>query len=177
MSDGCQANTSTFARRKVMSVLSYVGSRVALMVKVPPVPSSLAGTFLVDGGAAIVFLHLPAGLDGASLTAARHSEEACLPEWASEHLPGLVFLPVELDGTSSTAAQHFEETRLPEWAPEHSPDLAFFFPPGAPAASGSRTVAAVASRYIWSAQIRASFLSPGTEMTLIGPGILSMLYA
>src|SRR4051812_18104028 len=51
MSDGCQANTSTFAHRKVTSALSYLGSRVALMVKVPPVPSSLAGTFLVVGGA------------------------------------------------------------------------------------------------------------------------------
>src|SRR3954466_11544040 len=176
MSHGCQANTSTFARRKVTSALSYLGSRVALMVKVPPVPSSLAGTFLVASGAAIVFLHLPVELDGASSTAAQRSEEARLPEWASEHLPGLAFLPAGLDGTSSTAAQHSEEARLPEWAPEHSPDLVFL-PPEAPAASGPRAVAAVASRYIWSAQIRASFLSPGTEITLIGPGILSMLYA
>src|SRR3954468_17257468 len=59
MSDGCQANTSTFTRRKVTSAFSYLGLRVGLMVKVPPVPSSLAGTFLVAGGAAIVFLHLP----------------------------------------------------------------------------------------------------------------------
>src|SRR4051812_11532554 len=90
MSDGCQANTSTFARRKVTSALSYLGSRVALMVKVPPVSSSLAGTFLVAGGAAIVFLHWPGELDVASSMAAQHSEEARLPEWASEHLPGLV---------------------------------------------------------------------------------------
>src|SRR3954464_6194277 len=143
MSDGCQANTSTFARRKVTSAPSYLGSRVALMVKVPPVSSSLAGTFLVAGGAAVVFLCLPAGLDGASSTAAHGSQEAAVPEWA----------------------------------PERPPDLVFFFPSGASAASGSRTVAAVASLYSWSAQIRASFLSPGTEMTLIGPGILSMLYA
>src|SRR3954465_13489732 len=91
MSDGCQANTSTFAPRKAMSALSYLGSRVALMVKVPPVPSSLAGTFLVAGGAAIVFLHLPVELDGASSTVAQHSEEVRLPEWASELLPDLVF--------------------------------------------------------------------------------------
>ena len=58
-----------------MSALSYLGSRVALMVKVPPVPSSLADTFLVSGGAAIVFLHLPVELDGASSTVAQHSEE------------------------------------------------------------------------------------------------------
>src|SRR3954467_6180100 len=243
MSDGCQANTSTYARRKATSAPSYLGSRVALMVKVPPVPSSLAGTFLVAGGAAVVsscllagpsgaastaaqcsgearlpewapehspgLAFLPAGLDGTSSTAAQHPEEERLPEWAPEHLPDLVFMPAGLDGTSSTAAQHSEEARLPEWAPEHLPGLAFmpagldgtsstaaqhseeaclpewapehlpdfFFPPEAPAASGPRATAAVASRYIWSAQIRASFLSPGTEMTLIGPGILSMLYA
>ena len=75
-----------------MSVLSYLGSRVALMVKVPPVPSSLADTFLVSGGAAIAFLHLPVELDGASSTVAQHSEEVRLPEWASELLlPDLVF--------------------------------------------------------------------------------------
>src|SRR3954464_340605 len=91
MSDGCQANTSTFAGRKATSAFSYLGSSVALMVKVPPVPSSLAGTFLVAGGAAIVFLHLPVELDGASSTVAQHSEEARLPECASERLSGLVF--------------------------------------------------------------------------------------
>src|SRR5512132_1875031 len=91
MSDGCHANTSTFARRKATSALSYLGSRVALMVKVPPVPSSLADTFLVAGGAAIVLLYLPVELDGASSTVAQHSEEVHLPEWASELLPDLVF--------------------------------------------------------------------------------------
>ena len=75
-----------------MSALSYLGSSVALMVKVPPVPSSLADTFLVSGGATIVFLHLPVELDGASSTVAQHSEEVRLPEWASELLsPYLVF--------------------------------------------------------------------------------------
>ena len=62
-----------------MSALSYLGSRVALMVKVPPVSSSLADTFLVSGRAAIVFLHLPVELDGASSTVAQHSEEVRLP--------------------------------------------------------------------------------------------------
>ena len=96
-----------------MSALSYLGSRVASMVKVPPVPSSLVDTFLVSGGAAIVFLHLL----------------------------------VELDGASSMAAQHFEEVRLPEWASELLlPYLAFFFPPGASAASGLHSTAAAASR-------------------------------
>ena len=80
-----------------MSALSYLGSRVALMVKVPPVPSSLADTFLVSGGAAIAFLHLPVELDGAPSTVAQHSEEVRLPEWASELLPDLVFFsPREL---------------------------------------------------------------------------------
>ena len=74
-----------------MSALSYLGSRVALMVKVPPAPSSFADTFFVSGGAAIVFLHVPVELDGASSTAAQHSEEMRLPEWASELLPDLVF--------------------------------------------------------------------------------------
>src|SRR3954465_5192452 len=91
MSDGCQANTSTFARRKVTSALSYLGSKVALMVKVPLLSSSLAGTFLVAGGAAIAFLHLPVELDGASSSVVQHSEEVRLPEWASELLPDLVF--------------------------------------------------------------------------------------
>ena len=76
-----------------MSALSYLGSRVALMVKVPPVPSSLADTFLVSGGAAIVFLHLPVELDGVSSTVAKHFEEVRLPECASELLPDLVFFP------------------------------------------------------------------------------------
>src|SRR4051812_40982092 len=125
MSDGCQANTSTFTRGKVTSALSYLGSRVAPMVKVPPVPSSLVGTFLVAGGAAVVFLCLPAGLDGASSTAAQRSEEARLPEGAPEHSPGVAFLPGELDGTSSTVAQHSKEARSPEWAPEHLPGLVF----------------------------------------------------
>src|SRR3954465_15905690 len=83
MSDGCQANTSTFARRKATSAPSYLGPRVAPMVKVPPVPSSLAGTFLVAGGAAVAFSCLPAGLDGTSSTTAQHSEEARLSEWVA----------------------------------------------------------------------------------------------
>ena len=103
-----------------MSALSYLGSRVALMVKVPPVPSSLADTFLVSGGATIVFLHLPVELDGASSTVAQHSEEVRLPEWASELLPDL--------------------------ASELLPDLVFFFAPGASTASDLRSAAAAASR-------------------------------
>src|SRR6187401_2865450 len=92
MSDSCHTNTSTFARRKAMSALSYLGSSVALMVKVPPVPSSLVDTFLVSGGAVIPLLHLPVELDGASSTTAQHSEEVRLPEWAPELLPDLVLV-------------------------------------------------------------------------------------
>ena len=88
-----------------MSALSYLGSRVALMVKVPPVPSSLADTFLVFGGAAIVFLHLPVELDGASSTVAHHSEEVRLPEWVREVLPGFFFPPrASAAGASALAA-------------------------------------------------------------------------
>ena len=61
------------------------------MVKAPPVPSSLMDTFLVSGGAALDFLLLPVELDGESSTAAHHSEEVRLPEWAPELLPDLVF--------------------------------------------------------------------------------------
>src|SRR3990170_5025638 len=87
MSDGCHANTSTFARRKAMSVLSYLSSRVELMVKVPPIPSSLTGTFLVSGGAALDFLFLPVELSGTSSIGAQHSEEVHLPEFAPGFLP------------------------------------------------------------------------------------------
>ena len=55
-------------------------------------PTSLADTFLVSGGAAIAFLHLKVELDGASSTVAQHSEEVRLPEWASELLPPLAGL-------------------------------------------------------------------------------------
>ena len=44
ISDGCQANTSIFASRKATSALSYLSSRVALIVKVPSVPA-LPGPF------------------------------------------------------------------------------------------------------------------------------------
>src|SRR3954470_12654154 len=89
MSDGCHANTSTFARRKATSALSYLLSSVALMVKVPPVPSSLADTFLVAGGAAIPFLHLPVELDGTSSTAAQHFRRGAVAGVGPRALTGL----------------------------------------------------------------------------------------
>ena len=95
MSDACHANTSTFARRKATSALSYLLSRVELIVKAPPVPSSLTDTFLVSGGAALDFLLLPVELSGTSSTRAQHSEEACLLEWVQEVLPEEVS-PVEV---------------------------------------------------------------------------------
>ena len=76
-----------------MSALSYLVSRVELMVKAPPVPSSLMDTFLVSGGAALDFLLLPVELSGASSTGALHSEEVRLPEWVREVLPGFFFPP------------------------------------------------------------------------------------
>ena len=93
MSDGFHANTSTFARRKVTSVLSYLLSRVELMVKAPPVPSSLTDTFLVSGGVALDFLLFPVELSGTSSTVAQRSEEVRLPEWVQEVLPGFFFPP------------------------------------------------------------------------------------
>ena len=91
MSEACHANTSTFARKKVMSSLSYLLSRVELMVKAPPVPSSLMGTFLVSGGAAMDFLLLPAELYGTSSMGAQHTEDVHLPEWVRGVSP--VFFP------------------------------------------------------------------------------------
>src|SRR3989337_952573 len=104
MSDACHANTSTFARRKVTSALSYLLSRVELMVKALPMPSSLTDTFLVSGGAALDFLLLPVELSGTSSTGAQHSEEVRLPEWVREVLP--VFFPpgAPAAGASALAA-------------------------------------------------------------------------
>ena len=61
------------------------------MVKAPPMLSSLTGTFLVSGGAALDFLLLPVELSGTSSTGAQHSEEVCLLEWVREVLS--VFFP------------------------------------------------------------------------------------
>ena len=72
-------------------MLSYLGSRVALMVKVPPMPSSLADTLLVSGGAALFFLLLLAELSGTSSMGVQHSKEVRLPEWVREVLPGFFF--------------------------------------------------------------------------------------
>ena len=70
-----------------MSSPSYLPSRVELIVKAPPVPSSLTDTFLVSGGAALDFLLLPVELFGTSSTGAQHSEEVRLPKWVQEVLP------------------------------------------------------------------------------------------
>ena len=59
-----------------MSALSYLLSRLELIVKAPPVPSSLTDTFLVSGGAALDFLLLPVELSDTSSTGAQHSKEA-----------------------------------------------------------------------------------------------------
>src|SRR4051812_15365132 len=91
MSEACHANTSTFARRKVMSASSYLSPRVELMVKAPPVPSPLTETFLVPGGMAQGFLFPPVELSGTSSTGALHSEEVRLPEWVSEVSPVFFF--------------------------------------------------------------------------------------
>ena len=69
-----------------MSALSYLLSRVELMVKAPPVPSSSTYTLLVSGGATLDFLLLPVELSGTSSMVAQHSEEVRLPEWVQEVL-------------------------------------------------------------------------------------------
>ena len=63
------------------------------MVKAPPVPSSLTGTFLVSGGAALDLLLPLAELSGTSSTVTRRSEEARLLEEVQESLPGSEVLP------------------------------------------------------------------------------------
>ena len=87
------------------------------MVKAPPVPSSLTGTFLVSGGVALDFLLLPAELSGTFSMEAQHPEEVrlrsgCEGSRRSSSLPGLrrqehvpwrqllQLLPVELVGAN-----------------------------------------------------------------------------
>ena len=65
MSDGCHENTSTFARRKATSALSYLSSRVPLIVNVPSAPASPTGTFFIAVAAALDLLLLE--LSGKSL--------------------------------------------------------------------------------------------------------------
>ena len=77
-----------------MSALSYLLSRVELVVKAPPVPSSFTGTFLVSSGAGLDLLLLPVELSGTSSTGTQHSEEARLLEWVQEPLPELGVLPM-----------------------------------------------------------------------------------
>ena len=77
-----------------MSALSYLLSRVELMVKAPPVPSSLTDTFLVSSTAALDFLLLLVELYGTFSTEAQHPEEVRLPEGCkgsrrSSSFPGL----------------------------------------------------------------------------------------
>ena len=54
--DGCQANSSIFACRKATSTLSYLSSRVELIVKVPSTPASPARTFFTWGAATLDLL-------------------------------------------------------------------------------------------------------------------------
>src|SRR4051812_17108521 len=104
MSEAFHANTSTFARRKVTSASSYLSSRVELMVKAPPMPSSLTETFLVPGGVALDLLLPPAELSGTSSATALHSEEVRLPEWVSEvSLAFFFFFPPGVPAAGASA--------------------------------------------------------------------------
>ena len=130
MSDACHANTSTFARRKATSALSYLLSRVELIVKAPPVPSSLTGTFLVSVGATLDLLLPLAELSGTSLTGKRRSEEALLPEEVQEFLPGSEVL---LEGAFPGGAEA----------------LPVFFPPRDSAAGTSALAVAAATADVY----------------------------
>ena len=72
------------------------------MVKVPPVPSSFAGTCLVAGVAALGFLLLPAELSGSS-TVVQHCEVR-LPEVLPEVLPVFFFPPGALSAGASASS-------------------------------------------------------------------------
>src|SRR6266536_5566948 len=84
ISDGCQANTSTFARRKATSALSYLSLREALIVKVPSTPASPAETFFTWGPATLDLLLLEHS--SMSSTGAMHSEGAQFPDSLPESL-------------------------------------------------------------------------------------------
>src|SRR3990170_3460486 len=102
MSDGCQANTSTFAHRKAMSALSYLSSRVELIVNVPSAPTSPTGTFFTVGAATLDLLLVE--LSGKSSTGAAHSGEVRFPDSLPVSL--LAFLPClfSLAGIAAFAA-------------------------------------------------------------------------
>src|SRR3989337_2955889 len=102
ISDGCQANTSIFTHRKAMSVLSYLLSRVALIVKVPSMPASPVGTFFTDGAATLDLLLLE--LSGKSSTGAAHSEEVRFPDSLLVSLLSFFFHLFSLAGTAAAAA-------------------------------------------------------------------------
>src|SRR5215216_1880638 len=117
MSDGCQANTSTFTRRKATSTLSYLSSRVALMVKVPSVPASPAETFFTWGASTLVLL-LPK-LSGKSSTGAAHSEDTRFSDSLSQPLitPFFSSLATLLGATAAvasaaTASQYIWSTQI-----------------------------------------------------------------
>ena len=87
-----------------MSAPSYLLSRVELMVKAPPVPSSLMGTFLICGGSALDLLLLSVELSGMSSTVAQHSEEVHLPEWVRGVSPVFFSLGAPSTGAGALAA-------------------------------------------------------------------------
>lgn len=77
ISDGCQANTEIFACGKARSVLSYLSSRVALILKVPSTPTSHARTFFTWGETTLDLLLLEHY--GTSSTGVVHSVGARFP--------------------------------------------------------------------------------------------------
>ena len=78
ISDGCQANTSIFTRRKATIALYYLSLRVALIVKVPSTPASPAGTFFTCGVATLDLFLLE--LSDKSSIGSSYSEEVRFPD-------------------------------------------------------------------------------------------------
>src|SRR3989337_478816 len=109
ISDGCQENTLIFARRKATSALSYLSSRVVLIVKVPSTPASPAGTFFTCGAATLDLLLLE--LSGKSSTGAAHSKEVCFLDSLLVSLLSFFFPLSSLPGTAAAAASAVTTSR------------------------------------------------------------------
>src|SRR6266511_1375280 len=102
ISDGCQANTSTFSRRKATSTLSYLSSRAALIVKVPSTPASPARTFFTWGAATLDLLLLEHS--STSSRGAVHSEGERFPDSLPEVQQSFLFPLFSLVGTFTVSA-------------------------------------------------------------------------
>ena len=89
-------------RKKATSVLSYFSSRVVLIVKVPSMPASPAGTFFTWGAATLGLLLLEhsgmSSMDAVDLVGAH------FPDSLPEVLQSFFFPLLSLAGTAAAAA-------------------------------------------------------------------------